>query len=400
MAGALATLSTARTRNRRHRRAAIVVAAAAGAAQEHPAAGAAVASAGLVASMARTRSATATGKASSPRELAAAVAIGTSAALTTRRLWPVAPKEAARIRPAFTPRGGEPGADGNGLTFIVNPKAGPALRGSPTDTLRNAFPSAELLEIGDDLDLDVALEKAAAAARAIGISGGDGTVGAAAAVAHREGRPLVVVPGGTLNHLARDLGIDSVDDAIEAVQDGDLVAVDVATIDGRTFLNTASFGMYTELVDRREQLEDRIGKWPALLVALVQVLGRSAPLEVELDGVRRRLWMIFVGNCQYHPAGFAPSWRERLDDGVLDIRLVDAAARWSRLRLVLAVLTGRLGRCRVYESFTTAQLDVRLVGDTKRLARDGETFDGSERFTIAKESEPLSVYVLRNERPR
>jgi undecaprenyl-diphosphatase len=235
--------------------------------------------------------------------------------------------------------------------------------------------------------------------RTIAIAGGDGSVGAAAAVARSAGKPLAVIPAGTLNHLARDLGVFTVEDALEAVKDGELAALDVASIDGQPFLNTASFGAYSALVDARERLEARIGKWPALLVALAQVLRHDEPIEVELDGHRRRIWMIFIGNCCYHPAGFAPSWRERLDDGLLDVRLVDADHRFARTRLLLAIVTGRLGRCRVYEARTVHRLDVKVIDGPVRLARDGETFDGSCEFSVAKEEKPLPVYVLRSSRP-
>ena len=325
------------------------------------------------------------------------LAIGATAALATRRLWPVAPRTAAQIRPALTPLGGEPTEDGEGLTLIVNPSAGPALRRPPREELEEAFPKATILEIGDDLDVDTALKEASASGKAIGMAGGDGSVGAAAQVAHDVGKPLVVIPAGTLNHLARDLGVHSVEDAIEAVKEGDLVAVDVASIDGKPFLNTASFGVYSELVDARERLEGTIGKWPALMVALFRVLREYEPMEVEIDGKDRRLWMIFIGNCRYHPAGFAPSWRERLDDGELDIRIVDADQPWARVRLLVAVLTGRLGRCRVYEATTTRSMKVRSKNGPIRLARDGETFDGSDEFEICKEDRPLAVYVKSEE---
>jgi undecaprenyl-diphosphatase len=177
------------------------------------------------------------------------------------------------------------------------------------------------------------------------------------------------------------------------VRDGHLVAVDLGCIDGKPFLNTASFGSYSELVDAREKLEGRIGKWPAMLVALVRVLRRSQPIRVEIDGQVRSLWMVFVGNCRYHPHGFAPTWRERLDDGQLEVRLVGGEHPWARSRLLLAVLTGTLGRSRVYEELVTRELRVRSLDGPLRLARDGETFDGSTDVVIGKEGRPLSVYV-------
>ena len=330
----------------------------------------------------------------------AAAAAGALTAWATTRVWPVAPRTPADIRPALTPLSTSPSEDGTGLTVVVNVDSGGALSANPADFLREELPGAEVIEVDGD-GLAEALRRAAESGLAMGIAGGDGSICAAAAVAHDVGKPLLVVPAGTLNHLARDLGLAETADAVQALRDGHTVAVDVAAIDGKTFLNTASFGAYGALVDARRQLENRIGKWPALLVALARVLRSGQPALVELDGRRRCLWMIFVGNCRYHPAGFAPTWRERLDDGVLDIRLVDGDAPWARVRLLLAVLTGRLGRSRVYEAFTTQSLSVRMLDDTSpRLARDGETFDGSASFVIGKEEQPLAIYVPRPDSSR
>ncbi|MBW3548399.1 MAG: hypothetical protein KY452_09740 [Actinobacteria bacterium] len=322
-----------------------------------------------------------------------AAAGGGAVALGSHRLWPVAPRSPADRRPAGAERRHRSAPDGEGLTVVVNPGAGSGVGEGPLQRLAEALPRARLVELEEGDDLEQALRDAASSGWALGIVGGDGSVNTAAGIAHAEGIPLFAVPGGTLNHFARDVGLDSVDDAVAALAAGEALAVDVATIDGRLFLNTASFGGYVELVDARERLEGRLGKWPAMVVALVQVLRRSSPTEVELDGRYRKLWMIFVGNCTYHPHGFAPSWRTRLDDGHLDVRLVDAAAPGARLRLIAAVLTGRLGRCRMYEEVRVGELAVRRLDEDRGLARDGETFDGSAEFTITKCAEPLLVYA-------
>jgi diacylglycerol kinase family enzyme/membrane-associated phospholipid phosphatase len=328
-----------------------------------------------------------------PADVIVGAAIGTGISLGLRKLWPVASREPARLRPAYTSVDTAINEDGEGVTFVVNADAGPALSRSPEDEIREALPKARIIVVDEPEEWEKAW-KQAADARAIGIAGGDGSVNSAAEVAMANGQPLAVVPAGTLNHLARDLGIETVEDTIEAIQKGRAAALDVATIDGRVFLNTASFGSYVELVDAREKLEDRIGKWPAVVVALTKVLRASQPIEVEIDGRPRSLWMIFIGNCRYHPKGFAPSWRERLDDGLLDIRMVDGTQPYARTRLLLAVLSGTLGRCRVYEHQLVKQLKVRsLDGSRLRLARDGETFEGSAEFTVSKLDRPLPIYV-------
>ena len=322
-----------------------------------------------------------------------AAALAAGGALATRKFWPVAPKEAAQLAPVFTHVDQRPSEDGEGIILIANANAGPALSGNPAEEVKEVLPAAEIVEVESAEEFAEALRDAGKRAVAIGVAGGDGTLNAGAAVAVAANKPLMVVPAGTLNHLARDLGLIGVADAAHAVKHGQTVAMDVGLIDGKTFLNTASFGDYVTLVDARERLESKIGKWPAAVVALVRVLRRAEPVEVELDGKARRLWMIFIGNCRYHPSGFTPSWRERLDDGLLDIRLVDASQPYSRTRLVAAILTGRLGRSRVYEQWRAERLEVKSTQGPLRLARDGETFDGSAEFSVEKQPRALAVFV-------
>jgi diacylglycerol kinase family enzyme/membrane-associated phospholipid phosphatase len=329
-----------------------------------------------------------------PSDVVGGALIGAGVAVATRRFWPVAPDEPARARPASVELSDRPGPDGSGLTVVVNPDAGSGLTKAPTDEIRERLPGAEIIETSEDLTVADALEKAVAAGGAIGVSGGDGTVNAAAEAALTAGRPLVVFPGGTLNHFARDIGLATMDDAVAAVEGGSAVGIDVGMIAGRPFLNTASFGSYVDLVDARERLERTIGKWPAMVVALVRVLRRAEPLRIEIDGEPSRAWMAFIGNCRYSPPGFAPAWRSRLDDEVIDVRVVGADSPFARVRLVWAVLTGTLSRTEVYRcEYSRGPVRIRSLDGPMRLARDGETFSGPAEFTIEKSHDRLAVFV-------
>ena len=147
------------------------------------------------------------------------------------------------------------------------------------------------------------IAEAAGGARILGIAGGDGSVQLAAGLAADKGLPLLVIPAGTFNHFATDLGVRSAQDALDALRAGDSVLVDVALAGQRSFLNTASTGVYVDLVRAREELEERLGKWPAVLVALARVLRGSRPQDLVVNGRRRRVWLLFAGNCRYEPAG-------------------------------------------------------------------------------------------------
>jgi undecaprenyl-diphosphatase len=295
-------------------------------------------------------------------------------------------------RPKRLPDGDAcPSTDGNGLRVVVNPASGPAFVPAPTDALREALPAADIHELGEDEDLVALLSDARYGS--IGAAGGDGTLATAAAVAVERDATFVAVPAGTLNHLARDLGVERVDDAIAAVRAGYALSMDIGTVNERAFVNTLSFGGYAPVVDTRERLQRFIGKWPALLCALVWELPRMRPLRLEVDGRPMRVWLAWVGNGTYSPPGLGPMWREQLDDGLLDIRLVHGARRFSRTRFTCAALAGRLSRCHVYSEWTAKTLEVVCLDGPQRIAADGETFDGPAEFTVAKKRRALRVAV-------
>jgi diacylglycerol kinase family enzyme len=133
----------------------------------------------------------------------------------------------------------------------------------------------------------------------IGIAGGDGSVGCAAGVAADAGRVLWALPGGTLNHFARELGHATVEQALASLEDGCLADVDLGDAGGLAFVNNASIGVYGEIVRRRERLRRRLPKRAALLVAVARTLRRAEPIALEIDGVPASAYLVFVGNGPY-----------------------------------------------------------------------------------------------------
>ncbi|MDT3438016.1 MULTISPECIES: bifunctional phosphatase PAP2/diacylglycerol kinase family protein [unclassified Pseudofrankia] len=393
-----------------------------------------------------------------PSDVVAGAALGAACALATTKVMPRRSWEPARGRPASASVPALP--DGEGLTVVVNASSGTGgWLGQAPDVagqLRAELPLAKVVEVGPHDDLEEALDEAAASCLVLGVAGGDGTVSAAAARALAHGLPLAVFPVGTLNHFAADLGLATgIADTARAIREGCAVAVDVGRLEGvdaagerfdGVFLNTASLGGYAHMVAIRERLEKRFGKWPAMVVALAWVLRNDPPIEVDITvfdptgptrtraarrgvkdaplGVgwpmtasvpagleRRRLWLLFVGNGNYRPPGFAPTYRSRLDEGLLDLRLVDGASPFSRARLVVAVLTGQLRRSRVYERRTAVRIQVSAVRPAGRwgraprrdadatepagplpFARDGEVTDGVQSITITPNGARLIVY--------
>jgi len=314
---------------------------------------------------------------------------------------PARPDDVGNTRPRRIPDpDARPSSDGRGVRLAVNPDSGPIWRGNPAEVLRAELPAADIHELGPDDDLiDILCAEPRDGVVAIGAAGGDGTLSAAAAVAVEHDEVLIAVPSGTFNHLARDLGLNGPEDTIAAIRAGTAIHMDLGCVtpadggDTRTFVNTLSFGGYTQVVDARERLQPRIGKWAALAVALARELPRMEPLRLEIDGEPTTVWLGWIGNGAYAPTGFAPSWRERLDDGLLDVRLVLGDRRFARTRLVAEVLVGRLRSCPVYREQRVSELEVVSTTGPLRLAVDGETFDGAARFAVTKRRRALAVAV-------
>nr|BFD96411.1 bifunctional phosphatase PAP2/diacylglycerol kinase family protein [Kitasatospora sp. Xyl93] len=338
-----------------------------------------------------------------PGDVLAGAALGTAAAATTLRWWPRSSDAPPPAAPAAFPAPALP--RGRGLSVVVNSGSG---NGSMTatgpeetaDTLRGLLPEADVRVCGPEDDLAELLTEAAdRAARdggALGVCGGDGSVNLAAGLAVDRKLPLAVFPGGTLNHFALDLGTTTHQDTATAVEAGTAVGVDLGlAVDhtgSRTFVNTFSLGIYPELVHQREKLEKRIGKWPALAVAVAKLLPTAEPVTVHAGGRPHRVWLLFAGNGAYEPAGFAPTHRAALADGKLDVRVVDGGRPFARTRLAAAFLSGTLHRSRVYRTARLRVLDLDFLGDADRIAVDGESVPARGALRLSKNPAALTVY--------
>ncbi|MBN1091297.1 phosphatase PAP2 family protein [Blastococcus sp. TML/M2B] len=326
-----------------------------------------------------------------PGDVVAGFAVGAGVAAATQHWWRVRPTEPARVRPA-SHAPALPG--GEGLAVAVNPRSGPDDYDPAADIAR-LLPRAQVFETTEEAGVDELLRTAAReGARALGVAGGDGSVAAAAAVALEHGLPLAVIPAGTLNHFARDVGLLAPQDAIDAVLAGEGVSVDVAEVNGTPFLNTSSIGAYPEMVRRRDRLSGTLGKWLALSVAAAQVLRTGTPVELDVDGRRLRVWILFVGNGAYTPRGLAPAWRPRLEDGVLDVQYLRADLRFGRTRAVLSTLLGVSERSRSYGGFQARELTVVSRSGPQRVAYDGEMGAPATEFRFRKRA-TLTVYCCR-----
>jgi diacylglycerol kinase family enzyme len=264
--------------------------------------------------------------------------------------------------------------------------------GSAEDTdelerrLRNRLGDVHAIELSDP-GLEGAIGRAISEGLVVLAAGGDGTVHSVAQ--HVIGRgTLAVLPGGTLNHFARDLGLGDMDDAIDAVEAGHTRSVDVGRMGDRYFLNNTGVGLYPEMVYRREQTEDRVGKWLASAGAAYRVLRDSAPVTgtIEADGDERAFlaWMVFVGNNRFGTTPGRIGQRERIDEGVLDVGLFLAGPRGARRSSV----AWRVFRSRPWQTSrrvirrTARRVSIRLSGAPRQISWDGEAGDRVDRLDV------------------
>lgn len=308
---------------------------------------------------------------------------------------------------------------GEDVLIVANAGSG-VHRRDPLRIVRRRMPDATIRVLGRGETVDGVVRRALAGPRppqVLGVSGGDGTVSAAAQLARTAGLPLLVLPGGTFNHFARAAGAETFDAAIDALQAGRGLRVDVAEAlvdDGEpiTVLNAIATGLYPDFLAERAKDEDRLTKWGASLTAAVRLGARLRPVQVRLAERRATAWSVFVAVDRNDPRLVSTLQRRGLADRVLDVRILHAGG--SRIRAITSLIFGRrtsavlraIGlmppRSRV-ESFTATvlRLTVRTDrGGPPRLAHDGELEEApagrasSFRLEVRIAARGLAVYSL------
>ena len=272
------------------------------------------------------------------------------------------------------------------VRVIANRDGGAFIRdGSLGERLSAALEAAGIqadvrLTAGEDIAAAFADAARAKGLDAVVAAGGDGTASAAAAQLVGTKRRLGLLPLGTLNHLARDVGIlADLDAAAAVIAAGHAMPIDVAEVNGRVFVNNSGVGLYPDMVRFRaaEQGRGRSKRW-AMLSASLRALRsfRRRRLWISAPGVETpiRTPLLFVGNNRYRASLFALGRREALDEGELSLHAVRAK---NRAHLFLAGMRGLIGRLDQQRDFITLYTtQATISSDRPRLtiSADGETF--------------------------
>jgi diacylglycerol kinase family enzyme len=251
-----------------------------------------------------------------------------------------------------------------------------------------------MLRPGDDLT-QLAEDAVAGGADVLGMAGGDGSQALVAEVASRHDIPMVVVPAGTRNHFALDLGIDRTDvvGALDGFTDGVERRVDLATVNGRVFVNNASLGLYAQIVQSPGY---RAAKKRTAAAMLPDLLGPAA----EAPGMRftdpdgneyAHADVILVGNDPYALDGISgQGTRDRLDRGVLGVVAVEITGPTDVERFTALEAIGKVRRYSGWREWTAQRFHVD-ADDAVPIALDGEASEMQPPLEFRSQAGALRV---------
>lgn len=243
-----------------------------------------------------------------------------------------------------------------------------------------------------------AKELAASGVDAVIAAGGDGTVSAVAAGIADSDVALGVIPLGTLNHFAKDVGVPTVEAALDAIAAGKTERVDVGEVNGRVFINNSSIGLYPEMVVQRDA--DRrmrgSGKWTAMARAALRTLLRFPLLHVAIalagDVFSAKTPIVFVGNNEYETGPREIGTRRRLDRGKLSIYTVRATRRLHMFWVLLKAVFRR-DVPDDFEAHAVQRADIVTNKRSLRVALDGEVVRMKPPLTYKSRPGALRVFA-------
>ncbi|WP_030671498.1 diacylglycerol/lipid kinase family protein [Streptomyces sp. NRRL B-1347] len=258
--------------------------------------------------------------------------------------------------------------------LIMNPKSGGGKVGrfGLVERAEELGARVHLLDPSAPADVgELARRAVADGADLLGVAGGDGTQALVAAVAAEHDLPFLVVCAGTRNHFAMDLGLDRADPArcLDALTDGEELRVDLGDVAGRAFVNTVSFGVYADVVQRPEYRDDKAGTALSLMPDLLVGEGvRRLDARADTTALSSQQALLVSNNPYGSPDDPGASGRRpRLDGGELGVLAlrVEGAAQAADLAVRGSQSTG-------LTAMTARRVEVTSDADEIPVAVDGE----------------------------
>ncbi len=248
----------------------------------------------------------------------------------------------------------------------------------------------------EDAGVSAARRAVAAGAEVLFVCGGDGTVMAATTALAGTQTALAVIPSGTGNLLALNLGLPTdVGSAIRVATRGGRRSIDLGVVDGRLFTVAAGIGLDAQiLADTPRRAKHRLG-WPAYAAAALRHLGGPRfPAQVSIDGgppIERDVRSVLVANVGRLPGGINLLPAAVADDGLLDVALI-APRRlqdWARL---WTSLIGRHPKGGRIETFRARRVDI-TTSEPQPREMDGEPLSPGNLLAVRIRPKALTVCV-------
>lgn len=172
--------------------------------------------------------------------------------------------------------------------------------------------------------------------------GGDGTISSVAGQLVDTESVLVPLPGGTLNHFSKDLGIpQDIEAALAEMHTWNEQKIDIASVNDRYFINNSSIGVYARSLETRDQLSGKVAKWPAAVWATLKELVQFRTYKIKFDTTWHRTPLMFVGNNHYSLRSGKLGVRKRLNAGKLSMYIAKASSRSAMIGVGLGILVGK-----------------------------------------------------------
>lgn len=270
------------------------------------------------------------------------------------------------------------------VAVILNASSGNGTAAKVADRLREIFAAAgreARITLAGGGEINAAMRRAVEdGCDTLVVGGGDGTINCGASAVVGRKIPLGVLPLGTLNHFAKDLGIPlDLDEAAKVLLEGVVCKVDVGEVNGRIFLNNSSLGVYPAIVRLRDKYRATLrGKWLAALWAGLTVMRRNPFLAVRIvvegEKIVRRTPLVLVANNEYRMSGINAGTRESLARGHLALYVVNAEQRPGLLRLAWQVLLKGAERAKEIDLITVEEVTIETKRRRLQVATDGEVF--------------------------
>jgi diacylglycerol kinase family enzyme len=300
---------------------------------------------------------------------------------------------------------------GRTIELILNNRSGTldkhALAGTIESFLaeRGLMPRVHVTSSGDQVPL-LARQAASGNADVVVAGGGDGTVATVAEHMFGSGKAFGVLPLGTFNYFAKNLGIPlDLDGALEVLARGAVECIDVGEVNGHLFLNNSSIGLYPSVLEQRESTYRRFGRsqlaaYLSVLVVLLQP-PRLLNLTISADGLllARRTPLLFIGSNAFQMDSFGIVGRDCLDSRKLTLYLTRPLDAFGLLRLAVRAFVRGLNRAREFEAICAEEIVVGMRRRRVRVAMDGEIrmLETPLRYRIRRDALRVTVPEVRSQ---